>query len=151
FSTEVTDAVERVPTRLKGRSTSRVARYSCWCPKVMAAIGRLPETLADRCVVIRMQRKRPEEVCERLRKVETGDLIMRCERFVVENAAAIAGARPEVPEGLNDRAADIWEPLLALADLAGGEWPRLAREAATALSAQAQDGSPIGALLFDVF
>jgi hypothetical protein len=145
------DSGAQLPNDEEGLTASRVARYSCWCPKVMAAIGRLPETLADRCVLVRMHRKRPEEVCERLRRLEPVDLIRRCKRFVAENAAAITGARPEVPEGLNDRAADIWEPMLALADLAGGEWPRLAREAATALSAQAQEGSPVGTLLFDLF
>jgi len=42
---------------------SRLHRFSCWCPKVMAAIGRLPETLADRCILIRMQRKTAREEC----------------------------------------------------------------------------------------
>src|SRR5205807_80312 len=63
----------------------------------------------------------------------------------------IAEARPEIPEELNDRAADIWEPLLALAELAGGEWPAKAREAAVCLSANAQERNPIGSLLFDIF
>jgi len=51
---------------------------------------------------------------------------------------------------LNDRAADIWEPLLALADLAGGEWPQLARQAAIGLTTSAQESSPIASLLFDI-
>ena len=29
-----------------------------------------------------------------------------------------------MPEGVNDRPADVWEPLLAIADAAGGDWPR---------------------------
>ena len=53
--------------------------------------------------------------------------------------------------GLTNRAADIWEPLLALADLAGGRWPELARAAATSLTARAQEYSPIGSLLMDIF
>jgi len=44
-------------------------RYSCWYPKVMAAKGRLPDTLADRCILIRMQRKAGREACERLRSL----------------------------------------------------------------------------------
>jgi hypothetical protein len=35
----------------------RVARYSCWCPKAIAGIGRLPATLASRCIVVQMHRK----------------------------------------------------------------------------------------------
>jgi hypothetical protein len=129
---------------------SRLVRYSCWCPKVMAAIGRLPETLADRCIVIRMQRRLPGEECERLRNLEPEPLRARCARFVSGHEAEIARARPEIPEGLNDRAADVWEPLLAVADLAGGRWPELAREAAVALSGSVRERNPIGSLLLDI-
>ena len=38
---------------------------------------------------------------------------------------------------LEDRCADVWEGLLAVADLAGGHWPTLARAAATKLTTQA--------------
>lgn len=51
---------------------------------------------------------------------------------------------------MNDRAPDIWEPLLALADLAGGVWPQKARHAAVGLTVSAQENSPIGALLLDI-
>jgi hypothetical protein len=117
----------------------------------MAAIGRLPDTLADRCIVIRMQRKTIHEDCERLRNLETSDLAERCARFVSENRAAIASAEPEIPDGLHDRAADIWEPLFALADLAGGDWPRKAREAAEGLATGGQGRSPIGSFLIDIY
>ena len=101
---------------------SRVAMFSCWCPKMICAIGRLPDTLADRCILIGMERKRADEECERLRDLDGRGLRERCERFVREHQSAIAGARPRGATDLNDRAADIWEPLLALADLAGGSW-----------------------------
>jgi hypothetical protein len=56
-----------------------------------------------------------------------------------------------MPKDLSNRAADVWEPLLVLADLAGGHWPKLAREAAMGLTARAQDHSPIGSLLLDIY
>ena len=62
----------------------------------------------------------------------------------------IANANPKFPESLNDRAMDIWEPLLALADLAGGEWPELGRKAASGLTTSSQENSPIGSLLMDI-
>ena len=127
---------------------SRLVRFSTWCPKAIAAIGRLPETLADRCIVITMQRKRPDEACERLRELDGLDLRQRCGRFVREREVEIAKARPTIPEALNDRAGDIWEPLFALADLAGGEWPELARQAAVALSGSAQEVSSPASWLF---
>jgi hypothetical protein len=129
----------------------RAVKFSCWCPKVMAAIGRLPETLADRCVVIRMQRKMWDEECDWVRNLDAATLVRKCARFVRDHAGAIASARPEIPEGLNDRAGDIWEPLFALADLAGGDWPTKAREAAVALNTSAQESSSIGTLLLDIF
>jgi len=128
----------------------RAVKFSCWCPKVMAAIGRLPETLADRCIVIRMQRKMWDEECDLLRNLDGTALARKCARFAQDNADAIASARPEIPESLNDRAGDIWEPLFALADLAGGDWPKKAREAAVALNTGAQESSPIGTLLLDI-
>ncbi len=130
---------------------SRLVRFSCWCPKAIAAIGRLPETLADRCIVIRMQRKTAVEECERLRNLEATPLRRQCARFVIDHAQSIAQARPEIPSSLPDRGADIWEPLLALADLAGGPWPELARQAAVGLTSSAQENNPIGSLLLDIF
>jgi len=56
------------------------------------------------------------------------------ETWAVDNIATLAAARPELPDELGDRAQDVWEPLLAIAELAGGDWPERARTAAVALS-----------------
>ena len=110
---------------------------------MIAAIGRLPETLADRCILIRMERKTSHEQCERLKSLAAELLQRQCARFVSDNATAIADANPAIP-ALNDRAADIWEPLLAIADLAGGQWPELAREAAVGLRPRSPDRAAAG-------
>ncbi len=44
-----------------------------------------------------------------------------------------------LPGALDDRAADNWRPLIALADTAGGKWPGRARAAALALSGRRND------------
>lgn len=129
---------------------SQLLRFSCWCPKAIAAIGTLPETLADRSIVLRMKRKTPNEQSERLRRLETGNVRRCCARFVLDHATQIATGQPEVPPELHDRAADIWEPLLLLADLAGGDWPARARKAALTLTCSAVQHPPIRALLLDV-
>jgi len=129
----------------------QVSRFSCWCPKAIATIGRLPDTLADRCILIRMQRKTPNEQCERLRELDTEELTRQCARFVLDHQQEIASARPALPSNLSDRAADIWEPLLVLADLAGDKWPELARDAALSLTASAQENNPLASLLLDIF
>jgi len=129
---------------------SRLVRFSCFCPKAIAAIGRLPETLADRCIVIRMQRKTATESCERSRNLDVLELRRKCLRFVTDHAEAIANARPEINSGLSDRTVDIWEPLHVLAQLAGGEWPENARQAMAGLTASAQEHNPIGSLFLDI-
>ena len=61
-------------------------------------------------------------------------------------------SRPTIPSELGDRAADVWEPLLAIADLAGEAWPDRARAAAVALSGgdSNEDLSPGITLLKDI-
>jgi hypothetical protein len=128
-----------------------VRRFSCWCPKVLAKIGRFPDTLADRCIIIRMHRKTSQEQCDRSRELDAQPLKRQCLRFVADHASAIASAKPQIPPELNDRAADIWEPLLVLADLAGDHWPDTVRKAALNLSASTHEASPIASLLIDIF
>ena len=55
-----------------------------------------------------------------------------------------------MPKGIEDRAADCWEPLLAIADAAGGHWPDVARVAAVALVAASKEANPsLGIRLLD--
>jgi hypothetical protein len=133
------------------QSSTGIRHYSCWCPKAIATIDRLPETLADRCIIIRMHRKATNEECERMRKLDAEPLRRQCAAFIQDHSSEIAAATPELPFQLSDRAADIWEPLLVLADLAGGDWPQRARQAALHLAAAAQQSSPIGSLLLDIY
>ena len=67
-------------------------------------------------------------------------------RFVADHALEIANARPMMPSGLNDREADLWEPLIVIGDLAGGRWRELARQAAVGLTESAREHNPIGSL-----
>jgi hypothetical protein len=129
---------------------SRLVRYSSWCPKAIATIKHLPETLQDRCIVIEMHRKKMGEVCERLKEMSGWELRRKCARFVRDYGETIGSAEPRIPVELHDRAGEIWEPLLALADLAQGGWPERARKAAMSLTRSGQEEGAIGALLFDI-
>ena len=107
--------------------------FSTWAPKAVAKIGRLPATLADRSIEIQMHRKKPEERVEELRLDrlhELEPLRRRAWRWAKDNLEALRRADPDMPGGLHDRQRDNWRPLLAIADLAGGEWPQKARQAA---------------------
>lgn len=69
-------------------------------------------------------------------------------RWAQDYAEEVRASAPDLPKALNDRAADCWEPLLAIADLAGGKWPKRARQAALILSgAEAQEEEDTGVML----
>ena len=147
--TDDTAYVVRVASH-EDENKSRLVRFSCFCPKAIASIGRLPETLADRCIPIRMQRKTPRETCQRLDLQAAADLRRKCARFILDQKDEITRARPPMPPGLPDCMCDIFEPLTAIADLAGGEWPEMARQAAVSLTLSARENNPIGSLLLDI-
>jgi hypothetical protein len=111
--------------------------FSTWCPKVVAMIGSLPTTLADRSIEVRMYRKTAAEPVERMRLdrlAELEPLRRRAWTWAQRNLDFLRAADPDVSDTLNDRAADNWRPLVAIADRAGGAWPERARAAAKALS-----------------
>lgn len=111
--------------------------FSTWCPKLIALIRRLPPTLEDRSIVVPLRRRAKNERVEKLRLDRLSQLDpvrRRMARWVVDHLETLRAADPVMPEGLGDRAADNWRPLLAIADAAGGEWPHRARQAAIALS-----------------
>src|SRR5262245_6624894 len=117
--------------------------FSTFCPKAFGLIGQLTATLTDRSIVIPMRRKMPTEKAERLRRRDSeahAQLRGQCLRWANDHAAALAQATPATLPTLNDRANDLWEPLLAIADRAGGEWPDRARAAALALSGDGAAG-----------
>jgi putative DNA primase/helicase len=111
--------------------------FSCWAPLALAGIGDLPETIRDRSIEIEMKRKLTSEKVAKLRLrdgSDLNDLARKLARWSKDHLDRLRSVEPDMPEGLNDRAADAWEPLAAIADLAGGEWPSRARTAAIALS-----------------
>jgi len=103
-----------------------------FAPVALAGLKSLPDTLASRTIIVRMRRRAPDEAVEqfRLRHVLpiAAAVYHRLETWC--RSLELADAEPEMPPGVIDRAAECWEPLLALADGAGGDWPRLARDAA---------------------
>lgn len=101
----------------------------------LAGIGDLPDTIMDRAVVVRMRRRAPGETVAPFRTRRDApplhDLRERIEKWATSNIEELTDAAPDMP--LEDRAADTWEPLIAVADLAGGPWPKRARGAALKL------------------
>ena len=71
-------------------------------------------------------------------------------RWASDNVNVLRRADPDVPESLHDRAADCWRPLLAIADLVDGDWPKRAKDATSILSKGGEDDSPAVQLLSDI-
>jgi len=110
--------------------------FDVFAPVALAAIGRLPDTIEDRSIIVPLRRKLPHEGIESLRagRVVLERLARQAARWALDSAAALASAEPEMPSGIINRTADNWTALLAVADLAGGDWPARASRAAMALT-----------------
>jgi hypothetical protein len=108
-----------------------------YCAVALAGLGNLPDTIASRSILIEMRRRAPDELVEPFRhRVHTRQAIALRDllaEWCAGIAASLTDVQPEIPKGVNDRDADCWEPLLAIADVAGGDWPERARAAAVSL------------------
>lgn len=108
-----------------------------YCAVALAGLGNLPDTIASRSILIEMRRRAPDELVEPFRhRVHTRQAIALRDLLAAWCAgigASLTDVQPEIPQGVNDRDADCWEPLLAIADAAGGDWPERARAAAVSL------------------
>jgi hypothetical protein len=115
-----------------------------YCAVAVAGLGWLPDTILTRSVIIRMRRRHAGETVEPFRhRIHSRQAI--AVRMAIE---AWAGGQPseivwpDMPPSVEDRDADVWEALIAVADLVGGEWPRRAREAAVVLVADSKESEP---------
>ena len=108
--------------------------FRTWGAKAIAGIGGLPETTASRSIIIRIKRRLPHERIEKLRGNRLAGLGTRLGSLITAQLEELRAIDPAIPEELGDREGQAWTPLLAIAELAGGPWPELARTAAVALS-----------------
>jgi uncharacterized protein DUF3631 len=137
--------VHRCVTHGKKIETEELDAFA---PVAVAGLRDLPDTLASRSIFIRMKRRAPDERVEQFRQrynePEAKPISEALVEWCAEHEADLVGAQPQMPNGIADRAADIWEPLLAIADVAGGPWPNAARAAAIALTKSATDETMTG-------
>src|SRR5438445_332875 len=110
--------------------------------------------------VLPMGRGRPGRTEVRIRRTELrrqfDPLRRRAVRWVADHQDALRIADPAMPAELDDRQADNWRPLLAIADAAGSAWAALARRAARTLAGsvvEADQAAPVPLLadLRDLF
>ncbi|MGA2765107.1 MAG: DUF3631 domain-containing protein [Spirochaetia bacterium] len=151
--TDTSEALRGLLNAGNDRTSSRVLRcvgeekevvsYDAFGAKVLAGIGHIPDTMEDRSVVVELRRKLESEKVRRFSvlddQTEFKEIRRKHLRWANDYGKTVGRARPALPYGLNDRAADNWSPLLAIADLAGGEWGKRARTAAIELCSRVRD------------
>ena len=112
----------------------RVREFPVFAPAALAGLaGKMSKTVLDRAVVFHMRHRAPSEKVAEFRERDAAagaePLRDKLERWATANFEALSNARPDMPAAVEDRAAEIWEALLAVADVAGGDWPERARAA----------------------
>jgi len=112
--------------------------FSTFGPKAIAGIGKPPDTVADRSIPIELKRRAPTETCTKFRRRKVEKEVLPLRRRSIQWATQLlinklSDAEPDIPEELDDRAAECWEPLIAIANAAGGDWPKRALDAAITL------------------
>jgi len=116
-----------------------------FCAVALAGLNDLPDTIMTRSVVVRMKRRRQGDYVEpwrhRLNAPEGHALQAQIAAWARTVAVAAMDLWPHIPEGVEDRNADVWEPLLAVGELAGGDWVERARVAAVTAVTGLQDGA----------
>jgi hypothetical protein len=109
----------------------------------LAGLGWLPDTILTRSIIIRMRRRKSGEKVEpyrrRIHGAEGNRLRDQLAAWAMGVAGTITETWPEMPKGIEDRDADCWESLIAIADSIGGDWPKRVRVAAVALVAASQE------------
>ncbi|GIG01268.1 DUF3631 domain-containing protein [Catellatospora citrea] len=117
-------------------NTQRVEKIATFAMAAMAGIGAAPDTIEDRAVVVHMRRRAGREKVKPWRIMRDRPMVeaigAELSAWLLGNLDVLRAAEPIMP--VEDRAADTWEPLIALADLAGGDWPIRARTAAVTLT-----------------
>jgi hypothetical protein len=115
----------------------KIEEFDCYGAQALSMKGlNMPDTTLSRCIICLIWPKLPNEVVEEFgyRDDDEFKFIRRkLMRWAVDNAAALRAAKPDFPPGFNNRIRMNWKTLLAIADLAGGEWPKRGRSAALEL------------------
>jgi hypothetical protein len=123
--------------------TQKPTPFSNYAMVALAGIGHITDTVEDRAINITLRRRLPGETITKYRLATDPPKLHKLR----DQLAAWVGSVMEklampvldIPDGLEDRAEDAWEPLLSVADAAGGHWPARARTAALKFAREATD------------
>jgi hypothetical protein len=130
-------------------NTVGIETFPAYAAVCIAGLDDLPDTIMTRSIVIRMRRRAPHEHVQPFRRrlyvAEGIGIQERCDAWCGYNYEALSDLGVVLPDGIEDRAADIWEPLILIGDAAGPRWSERIRTAATSLVGEAKStGESLG-------
>lgn len=128
---------------------AEIETFPAFAAVAIAGLDDLPDTVMTRSIVIRMRRRSSDEVVSPYRRrtyaTEAAALHERCNRWGGSHYEALSHVIDDLPEGIEDRAADIWEPLILIGDTAGPSWSKRIRAAAQSIVGQSRStGETLG-------
>lgn len=125
-------------------------KFNVWGAKAISGIGHLPDTLRDRSIILELRRKERHEIRKKLRHANTehfNNIKQKLCRWANDNMQKLKEIKPSMPNFLNDRAQDNWEPLFMIAECIGKDWFDLAISSASIISDSEDDALSINELL----
>jgi putative DNA primase/helicase len=137
-----TNSGQTIP-RVGPRGT--VVGYNPYSVQAIAMKGlNMPGPTLSRCVTCMIWPKLPSETVEDFNYTDDEEfrtIRSKLLRWVLDNAATLRDANPESAPGFSNRIKMNWKLLLAIADRAGGAWPKRARAAALELYSESNNES----------
>jgi putative DNA primase/helicase len=128
--------------------------FDPFCPKLVSGVNvALKKATMTRTIKIKFKPKLPEEKTDDFNHVDDDSFVAlrrKAMRWTTDNAEALKGARPILPPGFANRLKMNWILQLAIADLAGGDWPKSARRAAIILARERREPS-VGVRALETF
>jgi hypothetical protein len=153
----ILNAGYKAGAKLTRRSKNTFVEDVVYGPVMFAGAANLPESLMSRSIVWHMRRRRPEEKIEawfpRIHVPEGLMIADSLAQWAGTIARDVATAWPDLPDGIEDRASEIWWPLIAIGDAAGGDWPQRIRAACCAMVLREEEETkapPATQLLADI-
>jgi hypothetical protein len=134
--------------RVEGPDRKRI-KYNVWAPVAYATLEGVAQALDTRSISVNLRRRLAREKVSVFNPNEVQELIELCRkaiRWTSDHARDLRDAAPTT-DGLDNRSADNWRPLFAIADLAGGLWSNEIRRAAREMQADLSDNQALGTML----
>jgi hypothetical protein len=155
-NTSWTRSSAKIPRQVRINGELQTHWFNTFCPKIIGHVHvpekPLPRTIASRGICIRMWPKRPDEHVKEFMHLDDNEfatLRRKLLRFANDQAKAIAEIKPTFPADFNNRVRANWKLLLAIAELAGGDWPERTHKAAEYIAGKTEGSQ--GARLFTAF